>query len=96
MANIIIPRCPTDVLKGIESTGKHRITTGTYIDNLAACGKGVWLCPRCVGKFNKAAYDYIESPGLPKVRGVCDGCRANGTHAMLVPRKHKDGWNGEL
>lgn len=91
MANIIIPRCPEDVLRGYESLGKHRVSSGTHIDNLAATGKAVWLCPRCTNKFNFRAYDYQSKPGLPKVRGVCDGCRANGTHDLYVPISHKDG-----
>lgn len=81
-------------LAASESKGKKGITSGSYIGDLVALGKCVWLCWKCEKKFNAKACGYGKKPGLPRVRGFCDGCRANGTHKLFAPNAHHDGWTG--
>jgi len=48
-------------------------TTGGHIDDLAALGKAITLCPSDTKRFNRKAYEYeIERRYL--VRAWCDGC----------------------
>lgn len=49
-------------------------TQGSHVDDLAALGKAVQLCPAHAGKFNAKAYRYEQKADLPIVRGWCDGC----------------------
>lgn len=76
-------------LKAAEAPGRREGSlAGTHIDDLAATGKAVWLCwSGCQQKFNAESYGYVQKPGLPTVRGHCDGCGQFSVQMrMFVPR----------
>lgn len=62
-------------------------TAGSHIDDLAALGKAIWLCPTDARKFNFIRYEYAHKRDMPFVRGACDGCgQYHPACVMFVPR----------
>ena len=53
---------------------KFGIPHGTYMDDLAAQHKTIWLCWSCRHKFAHKKHHYFYEKNL-RVRGDCDGCK---------------------
>lgn len=67
---------PRRLVEAGESKGRPaKRLPGAWIDDLAALGKTIALCPTCMPKFNARAYNYTHKPNLPFVADRCDGCK---------------------
>jgi hypothetical protein len=53
---------------------KFGIAHGSYMDDLSANHKTIWLCWSCKHKFDYKKVHYFYEKNL-RVRGNCDGCR---------------------
>ncbi len=59
----------------VEALGrKFGVPHGTYVDDLSANHKTIWLCWSCRHKFGEEKAHYFYEKRL-RVRGKCDGCR---------------------
>jgi hypothetical protein len=67
----------------VEALGKKvGITAGSYMDDLSAQKKTIWLCWSCRYKFNHKRSGYFYEKNL-RVRGHCDGCKRFDTESHL-------------
>ena len=67
------PSMPTTNM--VEAPGrKPGTTSGTYVGDLVAMAKTIWLCWSCRYKFDHKTAGYFYEKNL-RVTGRCDGCK---------------------
>lgn len=75
------PKRPSTGMVEVQGR-KPGTTAGSYIDDLTALHKTVWLCWSCRGKFNHKNAGYFYEKNL-RVTGRCDGCKEHRPNSHL-------------
>jgi hypothetical protein len=94
MVVLLGTRTPDERLAMQEDRGRNYSgqLAGSFLDDLAALGKCLWLCPSCIPKFNAKQYRYTARKKVDGtyfiVRCNCDGCKHRTDRALMFVPQH--------